>query len=268
MNEMQAGFYKNPPGRVEADLVRTWLAEAVAVDHYARAAASLGLWHSEDRILRRVFRPSDRVLDVGCGAGRVALALARLGFAAVVGIDNCPPMVAEARRLAEAMGLDVSFWDGDALALPFPEASFGGAVFAFNGLMQIPGRANRRRALGELHRVVVPEGKLVFTTHDREMACQAPYWKEEADRWRTGAQDPALVEFGDRVIHNPEGHIFIHVPDRAEVLEDLAATRWAWMEDHARSQVTNEPAEVREFADECRFWIARRTSIRAAAGTS
>lgn len=263
MNGMQAGFYKNPPGRVEADLVRTWLAEPVAVDHYARAAASLGLWRSEERILRSVFQPGDRLLDVGCGAGRVALGLARLGFSHVVGIDTCPPMVAEARRLAEAMGLDVSFWDGDALALPFPAGSFSGAVFAFNGLMQIPGRENRRRALGELHRVVSGEGALVFTTHDRDMACQAPYWRDEASRWRTGTQDPALVEFGDRVIHNPEGHIFIHVPDRPEVLEDLEATGWRALADHARSAVANEPAEVREFADECRFWIARRAAADA-----
>jgi ubiquinone/menaquinone biosynthesis C-methylase UbiE len=257
---MQAGFYKDPQGRVEAHLVRAWLAEPVAVDHYARAAASLGLWRSEEKVFRSVFRPGERLLDVGCGAGRVALGLAKLGYAGVVGIDNCPPMVTEARRLAEAMGLAVEFWDGDALHLPFPAGSFAGAVFGFNGLMQIPGRVNRRRALHEICRVVVPGGRLVFTTHDRDMPGQVAYWRDEAGRWSAGTRDPALVEFGDRVIDNPEGRIFIHVPDRTEVVEDLAATGWDLLEDHPRSVIANEPPEVREFADECRFWVARTSA--------
>lgn len=258
MNGMQAGFYKKPEGRVEAGLVRSWLAEPVAVDHYARAAASLGLWRSEERVFRSVFRPEDRILDVGCGAGRVALGLARAGFTHVAGIDLCPPMVMEARRLAGAMGVAVEFWDGDATDLPFAAGSFAGAVFAFNGLMQIPGRDHRGRALAEIRRVVAPGGLFVFTTHDRELPGQIDYWREEAERWRTGRRDPALVDFGDRLIDNPEGRIFIHVPDRAEVLADLAASGWTHVEDHPRSRIANEPPEVREFADECRFWIVRR----------
>ncbi|MBE2214093.1 MAG: class I SAM-dependent methyltransferase [Opitutaceae bacterium] len=258
MNGMQAGFYKNPQERVEARLVRAWLAEPVAVDHYARAAASLGLWRSEEKVFRGVFRLEDRLLDVGCGAGRVALGLARLGFAGVVGIDNCTPMVMEARRLAEAMGLAVEFWDGDALALPFQAGSFAGAIFGFNGLMQIPGREHRRQALREVRKVVAPGGSFVFTTHDRDLPGQVGYWRDEAERWRRGTRNPALVEFGDRVIDNPEGRIFIHVPDRAEVVDDLASTGWTLLEDHPRSAIANEPEPVREFADECRFWIARR----------
>lgn len=255
---MQAGFYKNPQGRVEAGLVRAWLAEPVAVDHYARAAASLGLWRSEERVFSTVFQPEDRLLDVGCGAGRVTLGLVRMGFTGVVGVDMCPPMVAEARRLAAEMGVAVEFWDGDARSLPFAAGAFSGAVFAFNGLMQIPGRDERRRALADIRRVVRGSGYLVFTTHDRDSSGQVAYWRDEAERWRAGTRDPALLEFGDRVIDNPEGRIFIHVPDRSEVCEDLAATGWALAEDHARSGLANESSEVREFADECRFWIARR----------
>lgn len=258
MNEMQAGFYKNPQGPVEADLVRAWFADPVAVDHYAHAAASLGLWRSEERIFRSLFRPAQRLLDAGCGAGRVALGLARLGYENIVGIDMCPPMVAEARRLAEAKGLAVEFWDADALQLPFASDSFDGAIFGFNGLMQIPGRGRRRAAMSELRRVVHPGGHLVFTSHDRDMPSQVAYWREERKRWAAGRQDAALLEFGDRVIHNPEGNIFIHVPDRCEIQEDLAATGWTLIEDRARAEIANEPPEVREFADECRFWIVKR----------
>lgn len=258
MNEMQAGFYKNSSDRVEAALVRSWFAEPVAVEHYSRASASLGLWRSETVVIDRVFRRDARLLDVGCGAGRIALGMARMGFGAVLGVDNCAPMVAEARRLAAAMAVPVDFWDGDALDLPFSKGAFDGAIFGFNGLMQIPARRNRHVALRELARVVVPGGHLVFTTHDRELPGQIAYWKDESERWRTGQRDPALVDFGDRLIDNPEGRIFMHVPDRAEVLEDLAVAGWLPVEDHPRSILANETRAVREFSDECRFWVARR----------
>jgi hypothetical protein len=48
----------------------------------------------------------------------------------------------------------------------------------------------------------------------------------------------------------------MHLPDRTEILEDLTATGWVHRFDQLRSQLANEPAEVREFSDECRFWVA------------
>jgi hypothetical protein len=50
----------------------------------------------------------------------------------------------------------------------------------------------------------------------------------------------------------------MHLPVRSEVIEDLGATGWAPLFDAMRRQVAPESAEVREFSDECRFWVARR----------
>jgi hypothetical protein len=123
--------------------------------------------------------------------------------------------------------------------------------------MQIPGRERRRRALAEVRRVVVNGGRLVFTTHDRELESERRWWEEEKIRWSIGAQSSRLLEFGDRLLSLPEGIVFMHLPDRAEVLADLAATGWEHEFDELRSRVANEPAPIREFADECRFWVAR-----------
>jgi hypothetical protein len=50
----------------------------------------------------------------------------------------------------------------------------------------------------------------------------------------------------------------MHLPDRAEVLADLAATGWTHRFDAARRDIARETSAVREFSDECRFWAARR----------
>jgi ubiquinone/menaquinone biosynthesis C-methylase UbiE len=242
---------------VDGETVRAWFGEPVAVQHYLRAAANLGLWESEKRILSQIFEPDAPLLDVGCGAGRIALGLWRLGFRTVRGIDFCAAMVVEAQQLAAVAACPFEFEIGDATDLRFGDASFAGAVFGFNGLMQIPGRDQRRRALAELRRVTRAGGHLVFTTHDRDLERERAAWAEEATRWSTGIQSPELREFGDRVMRLPEGKVYMHLPNRGEVLADLAAAGWAHEFDELRSRIANESAAVREFSDECRFWVAR-----------
>jgi demethylmenaquinone methyltransferase/2-methoxy-6-polyprenyl-1,4-benzoquinol methylase len=81
-----------------------------------------------------------RVLDLCCGTGDLAIAVCRLGKGEVrvVGIDYSPPMLEIARKKAEARcdSGDISFVDGDAAYLPFPDACFDsvGISFAFRNL--------------------------------------------------------------------------------------------------------------------------------------
>ena len=83
-------------------------------------------------------------------------------------------------------------------------------------------------------------------------------WRLERGRWDRGEQDPRLVEFGDRYFEDESGRTFMHLPDRDEILADLAATGWRHEFDALRREVAREPAAVRDFSDECRFWAARR----------
>jgi SAM-dependent methyltransferase len=93
-------------------------------------------------------RPGDRVLDVATGSGNAALAAARYGCE-VTGVDYVPGLLERARERAAAEGLEITFAEGDAEALAFPDASFD-AVLSCLGVMFAP---DQERAAAELVRV-------------------------------------------------------------------------------------------------------------------
>jgi SAM-dependent methyltransferase len=100
-------------------------------------------------------RPGDRVLDVATGSGNAALAAARYG-AEVTGIDYVPGLLERARARAAAEGLEITFAEGDAEDLAFPDASFD-AVLSCLGVMFAP---DQERAAAELVRVCRPGGTI------------------------------------------------------------------------------------------------------------
>ena len=254
----QAGFCAEIEEAVTGDLVRRWFEDPVAIKHYVRATAAVGLWSSEEKVFPAAFSLDQRILDVGCGTGRITFGLWKMGFRRLAGVDFSPAMIEAARDIGRALGADIPFQVGDATCLEVPAPAFDGAIFGFNGLMQIPGRANRRKALRCLRALVAGGGKLVFTSHDRAFPSARAHWRQTSEGTLRPPKNRGELEFGDRVGRTEEGSIFMHWPDRTEVLDDLAATGWRHLEDHARSLIANESEAVRAFSDECRFWICRK----------
>jgi len=125
--------------------------------------------------------PGDALLDVGCGRGEVACALAPLVVPGgrVVGVDASEAMLGDARARAGALGVEVAFRPGDALALAEPDASFD-AVRSERMLQWLPDPA---AAVGEMARVLRPGGRLCLLDTD----------------WRTLAVDIPDVELAARV---------------------------------------------------------------------
>lgn len=105
-------------------------------------------------------QPGQRVLDVACGTGILAReALSRMGSSGhVTGLDPNPGMLTVANHLAPG----VEWKEGFAESLPFADQSFDAVVSQF-GLMFF---SDRRQALRETLRVLVPGGRLAFAVWD------------------------------------------------------------------------------------------------------
>jgi ubiquinone/menaquinone biosynthesis C-methylase UbiE len=102
---------------------------------------------------------SGDVLEVAIGTGR------NLPFfpepIRLTGIELSSEMLAIARRRATALGREVDLHQGDAQALPFPDAAFDTVVCAFS-LCSIP---DDRKAVAEMKRVLRPGGRLLLLDH-------------------------------------------------------------------------------------------------------
>lgn len=152
-------------------------------------------------------KASQRVLDVACGTGVVAVTAARRG-AIVSGLDLAPPLIERARQNAAIAGVNIDFVEGDAEALPYPDASFDLVLSQF-GHIFAPRPAV---VVEEMLRVLKPGGRIAFAAWPPELftarqfdvvARYLPPPPTGAERPAPPAQwgDPTVIRerFGDRV---------------------------------------------------------------------
>jgi SAM-dependent methyltransferase len=111
----------------------------------------------EEFIERLNLQKGERVLDVACGTGNLALPAARKG-AVVTGVDIAPNLIEQARARAEAENLECRFEEGDAENLPYADASFDTVVTMF-GAMFAP---RPDVTASELVRVCRPGGRIAM----------------------------------------------------------------------------------------------------------
>jgi ubiquinone/menaquinone biosynthesis C-methylase UbiE len=167
----------------------------------------------EERLLLNLIGPvaGQRVLDVGCGDGRLALTLTRRG-ARVTGVDSSPVMFAAARARFEAAALPATLKQADVTSLPFADDSFD-VVTAVTVLCFI---ADAERALAEMTRVLVPGGRLVvgelgrhslWATKRRIMGwLGSATWR--AARFRMAGELQALARSAGLEVETAAGGIF------------------------------------------------------------
>ncbi len=138
--------------------------QAAILDQFSRQARPFSEQpaHSQEAFLNLILEmsgagPADTVLDVACGPGIVACALAaRAGQ--VTGIDLTPAMIERARELQAEKGLANLTWQiGNVLPLPFPDGSFSLVVtrYTFHHFL------DPRAVLAEMVRVCRPGGRIL-----------------------------------------------------------------------------------------------------------
>lgn len=139
-----------------------WYVTAFAKDYLERYA------HRSDRaaraelpfLLSALKLPRGaRILDLCCGAGRHARALAGAGYA-VTGVDLSPDLLRAAR--SKTRGTGIRYLRADMRRLPLRSASMDGAVSMFTSFGYFASEAENRRALAEAARVLKPGARFVL----------------------------------------------------------------------------------------------------------
>lgn len=132
--------------------------------------------HVERYRFAKAFVRGKRVLDVACGEGYGAAALARAGAASVIGVDLSAETCAHARR---KYGLDAR--PGDAQDIPLPDRSVD-MVVSFETIEHVPDPA---AFLDECARVLAPDGTLIVSTPNRPVysaeGARNPFHRVEVD---------------------------------------------------------------------------------------
>ena len=167
-----------------------------AAEHYPNAFGPLTM-QAVASILDAVHVTSRvRLLDVATGPGYLAAAAAEQG-ALVHGIDFSPAMVAEAQRRHPAL----TFTEGDAERLPFPDRTFDAVVMSF-GLLHL---AEPEAALAEARRVLRPAGRYALTV-----------WAPPEQAVGFGVVMRAIEAHGTLDVGLPVGPPFFRFSDPAE----------------------------------------------------
>jgi SAM-dependent methyltransferase len=115
----------------------------------------------------QAFPTPGRLVDLGCGTGRLAIHFARRGFECV-GVDLSDEMLSQARANATAAGVSVEWRNANLVDLAdLPDAGFDYAACLFSTLGMVRGAENRAKVLGSAFRVLKPGGRFVLHVHNR-----------------------------------------------------------------------------------------------------
>jgi ubiquinone/menaquinone biosynthesis C-methylase UbiE len=122
-----------------------------------------------------------RVLELGCGTGRIALPLARAGVR-LVGIDRSAPMLARAatraKRLRPTGGRRrLTLIRGDMRSLPFAAGRFACVIAAYGVLQSLLSERDLAATLASVSRVLDVGGLLAI-----DLVPDVPHWREYRDQ--------------------------------------------------------------------------------------
>src|SRR5437867_8632791 len=115
-------------------------------------------------VRRAGLRAGQRVLDVACGTGVVAVTAARLG-AQVTGLDLTPELLERARENARIAGVDIEWYQGDVEELPFADEAYDTVLSQFGHIFA----PRPDVAIAEMLRVLKRGGTIAFSTWPPEL---------------------------------------------------------------------------------------------------
>lgn len=149
-----------------------YLHSAEMVNGYDRQIDQSALATADLRFCERHFPTPGRLIDLGCGTGRLARQLVPLGFS-YIGVDLSEEMLATARaHWRDSQFADrVEFVQGNIVDLAdIDDNSFDYAACLFSTLGMLRGHSHRQTSLSSAYRVLKPGGLLILHAHNRWFA--------------------------------------------------------------------------------------------------
>lgn len=228
---------------------------AAGEEAWASETPFWGMWEYPEADLRML--PDDmtglRAIELGCGTGYVSAWMARRG-AMVTGIDISSEQLATARRLAKEYQIQVDLFEGNAEATGLPDGTFDFAISEYGAAIW----CDPRIWLVEAHRLLRPEGQLVFLGHhpfvtlttpedgdECERVLHRPYRHMHREDWTEVAIDPSGIEFN--LTHSGWHELFAQIGFTVTRYQELFAPQGAtethygvpadWSQDFPSEQV-------------------------------
>lgn len=210
-----------------------YLTDEQIAEDYDRYFAQTELLRTDRQFLEGHFRRPGRLVDLGCGAGRLLVHFASMGFD-VVGVDLSERMLDVCHRKRRQMGLPIGLVKANMCDLSgIRDGVFDYASCMFSTLGMIVGLEQRRKALAEVQRVLRPGGLFGLHLHNRWHNIVDP----QGRRWLltdvmkrlTGAPNR-----GDKVMPSYRGipNLRLHLYTRSEIRLELERAGFRVVEFH------------------------------------
>ncbi len=226
-------------------MAQNWVAGGEAA--WAQAEPCWGEWQLPERDLHLLPETMDgmKAIELGCGTGYVSAWMARRG-ASVIGIDISTEQLQTARRLNDQYKAGISFVEGNAETLPYPDGYFDYAISEYGAAIW----CDPDIWIAEAHRVLKPGARLVFLGNhpltlvgsplngaDVEAVMHRPYKGLTGADWTTVEIDPGGIEFnrtfadwlalfretGFEVVNYQE----LYAPDKSREKPFVVSAEWA-----------------------------------------
>jgi SAM-dependent methyltransferase len=198
---------------------------------YDASLAGSVLFAADQAFAERHFNHPGRLIDLGCGTGRLLIPFARRGFC-VLGVDLSEEMLRVTGEKAAAAGVTVHRLKASLVELDgLRDQAFDYAACLFSTLGMVMGAVQRRQVLAHAFRLLRPGGKFVLHVHNRWFNA----WDPQGRRWLLKDLFGSLfrlVPGGDRVmpVHQGIAGLTLHLFTRRETVRLLTGAGFRLLE--------------------------------------